>query len=133
MHYVFVYGTLREGFYNHKRLEMNKEQKIGEGKTPPNFTLLDLGGLPAVVKGESVITGEVYQVTAKKLDYLDYLEGHPHFYRREQVDIVVGEAHHMCWMYKIPSHEKFIVRHKGQVVESGDWRKHNESLGGTYA
>jgi gamma-glutamylcyclotransferase (GGCT)/AIG2-like uncharacterized protein YtfP len=34
------------------------------------------------------ILGEVYDIDQRTLKDLDYLEGHPHFYRRQLLDVV---------------------------------------------
>lgn len=95
---VFVYGTLKQGFGNHRLLRNSKF--LGKAETQPIFTMISLGAFPAVlVDGDVAIKGEVYEVDENTMQQLDWLEGHPNFYRRIQVSTTLGPA----WMYTIPS------------------------------
>lgn len=71
---VFVYGTLKEGFYNHKWLR--GATKIGYDMVS-GYGIQDLGAFPAAIPNqESVIFGEVYHITPEIEDCLDILEGY---------------------------------------------------------
>jgi len=59
---MFVYGSLKKGFYNFKCSGLDKEQFIGEGKIM-NAKMYSLGLYPAVVESyECVVHGEVYGI-----------------------------------------------------------------------
>lgn len=91
---VFVYGSLKEGYGNHRLLSTS--EKVAEYVTPPIYTLHDLGAFPAVtLKGDTPITGEIYEVNDEVFKRLDMLEGYPHFYDRVEIDTPHGDA----WMY----------------------------------
>lgn len=82
---VFVYGTLMQGYGNHRHLGpsefLGKEQVKGK--------LYDLPyGFPAATKGRGIIHGECYNVDDKVLNRLDQLEGHPRFYERTKVRLL---------------------------------------------
>ena len=103
---VFVYGTLKKNKSNHWWL---KEAKyVGDYYTDKNLALY-VEGLPYMVRepnGGGVL-GEVYEVDRETLFALDRLEGHPSFYRREDIwvfDIEVGaEMKVQAYLYpKIP-------------------------------
>lgn len=82
MHLVFVYGTLKKGYGNHRLLAQS--MFVGKAITEPNFTMLHLGGFPGIVQsGDTAIHGEVYRVSNATLTQLDRLEGHPTFYERK--------------------------------------------------
>jgi len=88
---VFVYGTLMKGEGNHVFLDNQFCEYIGEAVTRRGYTLYDLGSFPAMVKcGNSSIIGEVYEVCSRTLEKLDYLEGHPTFYKRQQIILQDG-------------------------------------------
>jgi gamma-glutamylaminecyclotransferase len=97
---VFVYGTLKKGFSNHHLLSCAKF--IGTAVTEKHYALYE-AGLPYVISGEQVSTihGEVYLVDQVTLAILDNLEGHPNFYKREQV--------HVCLQTNKSYSEKIIV------------------------
>jgi gamma-glutamylcyclotransferase (GGCT)/AIG2-like uncharacterized protein YtfP len=72
-HLVFVYGTLKKGYHNHRLLEGSTfvENAWIEGE------IYDLPfGFPAVKKGEGEVRGEIYEVDAITKDRLDGLESY---------------------------------------------------------
>jgi gamma-glutamylaminecyclotransferase len=100
---VFVYGTLKAGESNHS-YHLSGAQFVGKGTTLEQYAMHDNGGYPVVFKlGDKPVTGEVYEVSKSQLDKLDYLEGHPRFFKREQINVKVDEpialGEKECWMY----------------------------------
>ena len=107
---VFVYGSLKRGFYNHGLLE--NSEFISEYKTGANFTLLDLIAYPAVLnEGTTSIKGEIYRVNENTFKQLDQLEGYPRFYDRIVIETKMGNA----WMYILQENKNH------PVIESGEW------------
>lgn len=83
---VFVYGTLKRGFSNYRRL-MQAASFLGEATSvSPNYAMLD-GGFPKVLdcpeRGHPIL-GELFEVDAATLADLDRLEGHPRWYQRKR-------------------------------------------------
>ena len=110
---VFVYGTLKQGYHNHRLLA--QATLLGEFTTPPNYTMYHLGGFPAVVMdGNTAIIGEVYEVDRQEFQQLDFLEGYPDFYTRDIIETDYGDA----WMYHIT--DVSSLEHS-PVVTSGNW------------
>lgn len=89
-HNVFVYGTLKKGFWNNGLLR--NSTLVGSGVTvSDSFTMYD-GGFPYVVPdGLNRVSGEVYVVEDDVLANLDRLEGVPHHYIRKEVDVLLSE------------------------------------------
>lgn len=86
---VFVYGTLMQGGSNHYLLDA--ASCLGEFRTGPDFSLVNLGAFPAAIDGgDTSISGEVYLVDDRELAELDELEGYPDLYQRDK--IVVASA-----------------------------------------
>lgn len=92
--YVFVYGTLKQGYGNHRLLK-GKSLYMGEAE------LLDYGvfplpyGFPGILPKEGeIVKGELYSIDEQVLNGLDCLEGfyepnHPHnMYERVEVEVV---------------------------------------------
>jgi gamma-glutamylcyclotransferase (GGCT)/AIG2-like uncharacterized protein YtfP len=112
-HLVFVYGSLKRGFYNHYVLEKSSAKYRGPFKTKAEYTMLNLGSFPGVVQsGSTRITGEVYEVDT--LEYLDHLEGYPNFYDRILIDTRWGPTYMYVLLESV-----FYKDH--DVVESGKW------------
>ena len=88
-HLVFVYGSLKKNFINHKVLDGAKF--IGAGITlSTSFEMFSLGSFPAVVhgRGRYAICGELYKVNAECLRRIDYLESNGTLYTRQEKAIV---------------------------------------------
>ncbi|NCB43395.1 MAG: gamma-glutamylcyclotransferase [Clostridia bacterium] len=101
-HTLFVYGTLKQNCSNNHLLQTAKF--LGEGRTQDNYAMY-VQGIPYVLKIEQryCIHGELYVIDNKTLRRLDALEGHPDWYRREQVAIL--DMHNQvvtAWMYLYP-------------------------------
>src|SRR3990167_7768133 len=113
---VFVYGTLNRGYGNWKHLLNGRALFIDEGQTKPEYTMLDMGGFPAVLPGGTTsIHGEIFAVDEATLGALDALEGHPTWYRRTPITLAGGED---VEMYILPhSH----VPGAALVVKTGRW------------
>lgn len=99
---LFVYGTLKKGFANHHLLR--EADYLGKGRTKRKYALY-VDSIPYVVKepATSFIYGELYQVNASQLERIDWLEGHPNWYCREQIQIV--DQHNKtvaAWAYLFP-------------------------------
>ena len=90
MSLIFVYGTLKRGYRNHRLLA--GQAFLGEARTAPGFALFDLGEHPGMVArpGEpGSVGGEVWAVDAACLESLDLLEGTAEgIYRREAVPLM---------------------------------------------
>jgi gamma-glutamylaminecyclotransferase len=111
---VFVYGTLKQGFSNNRYLSGSK--CLGAGRTREKYGMYS-SGIPFVVMTEPIseIYGELYQVDDFTLETLDDLEGHPDWYRREQVEICLDDGNHSIvkgWVY-------FNENPGGTLVPSG--------------
>ena len=111
-HYLFTYGTLKKGFSNHHLLE--GAQFLGPAKTLEKYSMYE-SGIPFVFKGEAVshIYGELYRVDELTLKKVDRLEGHPGWYRREEIQVLTAEGSNgTAWLY-------FYQEKSGKLVQSG--------------
>ena len=90
MNLIFVYGTLKHGGHNHHF--MVGQTFISTARTPPGYTLYDLGGYPGLVAepdDSAGVIGEVWSVDEACLASLDVLEGTAEgLYRRAPVPLL---------------------------------------------
>tara|TARA_R110002167_G_scaffold7683_12_gene36198 strand:- start:2012 stop:2368 length:357 start_codon:yes stop_codon:yes gene_type:complete len=117
MEIVFVYGTLRQGYNNHKLL-LNCEF-IDAGRTVNNYAMY-ANGIPYVSDNEQVsqIYGELYLVNQRILFNLDMLEGHPSWYKRKKIAIETFEGKvYNAWLY-------FNNTKTENLIVSGDYSDH---------
>ena len=116
-HLVFVYGTLRLGHSNHHLLK--DAYSYGIGSTESSYTMYLVGGYPYVTSSENryPIVGEMYAVDDDTLSDLDRMEGHPRYYERREINVIIGEVHHVAWMY--------LRNPQGLLMQSGDYNDVN--------
>ena len=79
--HIFVYGSLKKGYFNHPLLDRIGARFVGKALSPPNYDIFDLGAFPGMIYGDYSVAGEVYRVD--DITPVDRLEGHPNFYKRE--------------------------------------------------
>lgn len=115
---IFTYGTLMSGLHNHHFLKNSKF--IARAHTQIPYVMYGRG-IPYVSKEEHryPITGELYEITADQLDSIDILEGHPNFYKREEIPVIQEDGQEtVAWIYFCNPHPA------AKKLEQGDYRKH---------
>lgn len=90
---IFVYGTLKKGYGNHRTL--GNSIFLGEAVTATSeFTMFD-GGFPFVSDKfpfnedhTGRVVGQLYETDRQDiLDNLDRLEGYPYLYDKREIDV----------------------------------------------
>lgn len=104
-HVVAVYGTLKQGHGNHDRF-LGTAHYLGSGTTADRYPLV-INGLPYLLDDRDSgynVEVELYSVSDSLLERLDGLEGHPAWYRRRQIPIVLDGTGELCdaWVYLMP-------------------------------
>lgn len=97
---IAVYGTLKKGYSNYNRY-LTSSKYLGGGKTQDKYPLI-IKGLPYMI--ESIGQGhnvevDVFKVSDSVLSSLDKLEGHPTWYQRKQIPVVMNGKTLICWLY----------------------------------
>lgn len=128
-HKVFVYGSLMSGMPNHARMRdailLSKDARTEN----PEYELHELVefSFPSAIRSPmgTTLFGEVYHVSDQLLAMMDYFEGHPDFFKRQEVQIVLdGSEPFTCWIYEGPESLSIEGLSQSVLIESGDWRKH---------
>lgn len=127
MEKIFVYGSLRQEFWNHDKVLKNRLRSIDPGTIKGELYHLP-AGYPAITTGDDTIHGEVCTLSqAKHLKSIDLLEGYTgdpsiDLYTREKKTVTFADGHtEDCWVYIYM--DKNHVKQKGQYISHGDWRK----------
>jgi len=111
MQYVFVYGSLKQGFHNNHVLEDSEFIKKIALK---GISLHEGPGFPFAQKQPNARTeGEIYKVSSKVLKHLDHLEGHPNWYVRKSFKI---GGLSKVWIYLNPEEAA-----EQPVIKNGRW------------
>ena len=100
--YLFVYGSLKKGFDNH-RLLSKSTKRIGKAQTIKKFGMFEdsFGNYPYLIPQPiSKIEGELYQINRKEiLDEIDEFEGAPDFYQRERIKVKTHKGEKIAFVY----------------------------------
>ena len=93
---VFVYGTLLKGEANHRYLENSTllGTSVIEG-----YDLYDVGWYPAIVPGDSLIIGELYNVAKSDIPAIDRLEGEGSLYRKQCERVILNGKSYFAFIY----------------------------------
>jgi len=107
MHYVFVYGSLKQGEYHHYLLKQNPHFL---GKLEGYVLLTSSANYPAITEGNGYVEGEINLVDDDTLRALDHLEGHPTFYIRKKVMVAIETTPHKIesWTYVIVNPNQWV-------------------------
>lgn len=127
MEKIFVYGSLRLGFWNFDKVLRHRVSHVQ--KAVIKGTLYQLpAGYPALLQGNSIIHGEVFTLskatTLKSIDLLEgYIEeGSNNLYVRQKSPVFLEDGTQIdCWVYRYTD-ETYVLQ-KGQLIPHGDWSK----------
>lgn len=113
--YVFVYGSLKKNFENHFWLLSNTAKFITNALTSnKSFDLVSVrDSYPSVVKGDNKIYGEIYEIDNECLRELDYLEGYPDLYTRNEYSFDTEKGKMKALMYVMP--EKTVKKYNSDI------------------
>jgi gamma-glutamylaminecyclotransferase len=125
---VFVYGTLRKGFWNHHLLKDSKY--LGTFREDIKMDMVDLGAFPGLVPYNGdfsfYVTVEAYEIDNKTLERLDRLEGYPTFYNRKEITIK-GITGYIYYLNQEDNNIKSSYNNFKTIVKSGDWLEYKHT------
>ena len=125
---LFVYGTLRKGRYNYDIYLKDNSKFLQYAYI--KGTLYSLKGkvYPAIVEGDSMVLGEIFEVDQETFDRMDAMEGYvpgrfDNEYDKIETDILdengqVIDCLPVYWYNIKPEAQKNLL---DQVIESGDY------------
>jgi len=110
---VFVYGTLKQGYGNHRLMIESKGKFLGKDKIV-GYACINTRSFPYAEKKDGYkIIGEVYELMSNDLSLLDQLEGYPTHYSRSEVTTKFG----LAWVYHLPEPDEELAKEYGIVEE----------------
>lgn len=116
-HKLFVYGTLKQGYYNHRCL---KGAKYLCDATLERSRIYNVGAYPALVRthdDSDFVIGELYEIPDDLWPALDRLEGVPHLYTRQDARVQLDERlYEDCQVYVWAGSTDNL-----QLINSGNW------------
>lgn len=124
---VAVYGTLKKDYNNYHHY-LKGSAYVGSGETMNKYPLI-INGLPYVMskKGKGFnVDVDVFLVSQNTLKSLDSLEGHPTWYERKQINILMSNGTTMvAWLYFNDTIEDTGVYHKTYTQEARGYAVNN--------
>lgn len=110
-----AYGTLRQGWGNASAYLSGKDViHIGTGVTVEKYTMR-ASGIPYVSKKPtSQIVIDLWSVDKSTLTRVDALEGHPEWYVREEIPVIVDGKEYKAWLY-------FNEGSNANIIANGDF------------
>lgn len=100
---VAVYGSLKKDFGNYGVMQDAKGKFLTKAITKNSNFIMDGHGFPYVVRDTSKNAGkvsvEIYEVDEDGLQKIDWLEGHPTFYKREEEVFIADGKEITAWIY----------------------------------
>lgn len=119
LHRMFVYGTLKAGYGNHRLLISSRA--IGRAQSVQQYTMSDVG-FPCIKLAScrdllrGIVFGEAYEVNDETLARLDRLEGNGSMYQRAMREFRVDghDRPQILWVYE------WMSGHQGRPVPPDD-------------
>jgi len=100
--FLFVYGSLKKGFDNHKLLQ-KYAKRVGKASTVGKFAMYEdsFGNYPYLVKEPvTKVRGELYEIKRKELlDKIDEFEGAPEYYQRKKIKVKTHKGVNLAFVY----------------------------------
>ena len=100
--FLFVYGSLKKGFDNHKLLQ-RYAKRVGKASTVGKFAMYEdsFGNYPYLVKEPiTKVMGELYEIKRKELlDRIDEFEGAPEYYQRKRIKVKTHKGVNLAFAY----------------------------------
>lgn len=127
---IFVYGSLRTGFYNYDKYLKGKVSDTKLGNVKGKLYHMPNKGYPALLEGEDIVIGEV--MTIKDFEEvmipMDKMENYygPNDIRNEYNRIIMdvklenGETE-SCYVYYYAMNDEEVFNENSIYVSNGDW------------
>ncbi|MGG5461991.1 gamma-glutamylcyclotransferase family protein [Clostridium sp. B9] len=129
---IFVYGSLRTGFFNYDKYLKGKVIKSELGRVKGKLYHMPHKGYPALIEGDDWIYGEVMTI----LDYenvinsMDLMEGYLGLNNKDneynriemEVDMIGKKSTEKCYVYYYAMNDKETFEKNSVLIEDGNWR-----------
>lgn len=133
----FVYGSLREGFFNYEKYLQGKVYDLKPGKIE-NMSLYHMPykGYPAIIHGNNAVIGEivtinedVYEETMKAMDKMEGFLGYENpenEYHKVllEVENIHTKEKEKCFVYFYNKDKDDLFNKEALYIKSGNWKEY---------
>lgn len=127
---IFVYGSLRTGFYNYDKYLKGKVNDAILGKVKGKLYHMPHKGYPALLEGEDIVIGEV--MTIKNFEEvmvpMDEMENYygvndsRNEYNRIVMDVELEDGKiESCYVYYYAMNDEEVFSKNSIYINNGDW------------
>lgn len=127
---IFVYGSLRTGFYNYDKYLKGKVNDAILGKVKGKLYHMPHKGYPALLEGEDIVIGEV--MTIKNFEevmvQMDEMENYygvndsRNEYNRIVMDVELEDGKiESCYVYYYAMNDEEVFSKNSIYINNGDW------------
>lgn len=127
---IFVYGSLRTGFYNYDKYLKGKVNDAKLGKVKGKLYHMPHKGYPALLEGEDIVIGEV--MTIKNFEEvmipMDEMENYygvndsRNEYNRIVMDVELEDGKtESCYVYYYAMNDEEVFNNNSIYINNGDW------------
>ncbi|VVC41994.1 Hypothetical protein CINCED_3A024265 [Cinara cedri] len=118
MESIFVYGTLKKNQPNYYHLCDTKNgcavfRSVASTTKKYPLVISTKYNIPFLLQKEGIgyeISGEIYDVDAKMMEFLDDFENHPDFYNRQKIEVKLPNGDiRSCWIYFLPNYPERLL------------------------
>lgn len=130
---IFVYGSLRTGFFNYHKYLLGKVSDTKVGKVKGKLYHMPHKGYPALIDGNDDVFGEVmtlrdFEAVMAPMDEMENYYGindNRNEYNRVIMDVeLLNGTIESCYVYYYAMNDKEIFDSNSIYVENGDWKSY---------
>lgn len=130
---IFVYGSLRTGFFNYHKYLLGKVSDTKVGKVKGKLYHMPHKGYPALINGNDDVFGEVmtlrdFEAVMTPMDKMENYYGindNRNEYNRVIMDVeLLNGTIESCYVYYYAMNDKEIFEGNSIYVENGDWKSY---------
>ena len=128
---IFVYGSLRTGFFNYNKYIMGKVNDSKVGKVNGQLYHMPHKGYPALIEGNDEVFGEVmtlkdFEAVMIPMDKMENYYGvnnSKNEYNRIVMDVeLLDGTTESCYVYYYAMNDKEIFENNSVYIKNGDWK-----------
>ncbi|ABG86722.1 gamma-glutamylcyclotransferase family protein [Clostridium perfringens] len=129
---IFVYGSLRTGFFNYEKYLKGKVIKSELGRVKGTLYHMSKKGYPALIEGDGFVYGEVMTIIDYEnvINAIDLMEGYlgvnkkNNEYNRIEMDVeILGKkSSEKCYVYYYGMNDKDDFENNSILIQDGNWR-----------